>query len=104
MVLGSAARGIPVVCDGLISTAGALIACELAPAAKAFLFASHRSVEADHKFMHERLGLEPLLDLRLRLGEGTGAALAMELLDAATRVLADIKTFDEVNIIDVQKD
>ncbi len=104
LVLGAAARNIPVVCDGLISTAGALIACELASAAKSYLFAGHRSVEAGHKFMHARLGLAPLLDLGLRLGEGTGAVLAMELMDAATRVLAEIKTFDEVNIRDVQKE
>ena len=103
LVLGAAAAGIPVVCDGLIATAGALIACELAPAAKAYLFASHRSVEVGHRFMHERLGVEPLLDLRFRLGEGTGAAVAMGLLDAATRVLCDIKTFEEVAIVDAQK-
>lgn len=102
LILGAAAKRIPVVCDGLISTAGALLACELAPGAKAYLFASHRSVEAGHRFMHERLGVEPLLDLGLRLGEGTGAALAMELLDAATRVLAEIRTFDEVRIRDAQ--
>lgn len=103
LVLGGAAHGIPVVCDGLISTAGALIACGLAPAAKEYLFASHSSVEAGHKFMLDHLGLVPLLDLKLRLGEGTGAALAMELLDASTRILAEIKTFAEVNIIDAQK-
>ena len=103
LVIGAAATGIPVVCDGLIATAGALIACELAPAAKDYLFASHRSVEVGHRFMHQRLGVEPLLDLRFRLGEGTGAAVAMELLDAATRVLYDIKTFEEVAIVDVQK-
>jgi nicotinate-nucleotide--dimethylbenzimidazole phosphoribosyltransferase len=103
LAIGAAAAGIPVVCDGLIATAGALIACELAPATKDYLFAGHRSVEAGHRFMHERLGLEPLLDLRFRLGEGTGAAVAMELLDAATRVLCDIKTFEEVAIVDVQK-
>lgn len=102
LVIGSAAAGIPVVCDGLIATAGALIACELAPAAKAYLFASHRSVEVGHRFMHDRLGVEPLLDLKFRLGEGTGAAVAMELLDAATRVLCDIKTFEEVAIEDAQ--
>lgn len=100
LVIGAAARGIPVVCDGLISTAGALIACELAPAAREYLFAGHRSREVGHKYMHERLGLEPLLDLGFRLGEGTGAAMAMELMDAATRILADIKTFDEVGIVD----
>ncbi len=100
LVLGAAANAIPVVCDGLISTAGALIAAELAPQVKEYLFASHRSVEVGHKFMHERLELEPLLDLQFRLGEGTGAALAMELLDAATRILCDIKTFEEVAIED----
>ena len=102
LVIGSASRKIPVVCDGLISTAGALIACELAPTAKEYLFASHNSVEAGHKFMFDRLGLSPLLDLRFRLGEGTGAAVAMEILDAATRVLAEIKTFEEVGIKGVQ--
>ena len=98
LVLGAAAQGIPVVCDGLISTAGALIACELAPVAKNYLFASHKSVEIGHKFMHERMGLEPLIDLKFRLGEGTGAAVCMELLDLATRILADIKTFEEVGV------
>ncbi len=102
LVLGAAANGIPVICDGLISTAGALIACELVPAAKDYLFASHRSIEIGHRYMHERLGLEPLLDIQFRLGEGTGAALAMELLDAATRILADIKTFEEVSIENAQ--
>ena len=98
LVLGAAAHGIPVICDGLISTAGALIACELAPAAKQYLFASHKSVEIGHKYMHDRLGLDPLIDLKFRLGEGTGAAVCMELLDLATRILADIKTFEEVGV------
>ena len=100
LVLGAAGHGIPVVCDGFISTAGALIACDLAPTAKEYLFASHRSVEVGHKFMHHHLGVEPLLDLGFRLGEGTGAALTMELLDASTRILADILTFEEVAIKD----
>lgn len=104
LVIGAAALGIPVVCDGLIATAGALIACELAPAAKSYLFTSHRSVEAGHNFMMERLGIEPLLDLKLRLGEGTGAALAMEIMDAATRVLAEIRTFEEVRIGNAQRE
>ncbi|MBN2402351.1 MAG: nicotinate-nucleotide--dimethylbenzimidazole phosphoribosyltransferase, partial [Spirochaetes bacterium] len=98
LVLGAAANGIPVVCDGLISTAGTLIACSIAPKAKAYLFAGHRSMEAGHKYMHEYLGIEPLLDLGFRLGEGTGAAAAMELLDLSTRILAEIKTWGEVNI------
>lgn len=103
LVIGAAAYGIPVVCDGLIATAGALIACELAPPAKSYLFASHNSVEIGHRFMLERLGSAPLLDLQFRLGEGTGAAMAMHLLDAATRILADIKTFAEVGIGNAQK-
>ncbi|MBT5543416.1 MAG: nicotinate-nucleotide--dimethylbenzimidazole phosphoribosyltransferase [Desulfobacula sp.] len=102
LVLGAAAKGIPVICDGFISTAGALIACELCPAAKNYLFASHKSVEIGHQYMHERLGLEPLIDLKFRLGEGTGAAVCMELLDLSTRILADIKTFEEVGIKDAQ--
>ncbi|MBT4816227.1 MAG: nicotinate-nucleotide--dimethylbenzimidazole phosphoribosyltransferase, partial [Lentisphaerae bacterium] len=102
LVIGAAAHGVPVVCDGLISTAGALIAYELAPAVSHYLFASHRSVEVGHRFMHQRLGVEPLLDLRFRLGEGTGAAVAFHLMDAATRVLANIKTFAEVAIADAQ--
>jgi nicotinate-nucleotide--dimethylbenzimidazole phosphoribosyltransferase len=102
LVIGAASKGIPVVCDGLISTAGAMIACKLAPKAKEYLFASHRSVEAGHKYMHEWLGLTPLLDLNFRLGEGTGAALTINLLEAATRILAEIKTFAEVNIKNAQ--
>jgi nicotinate-nucleotide--dimethylbenzimidazole phosphoribosyltransferase len=101
LVLGAAAHGIPVICDGLISTAGALIACELAPAAKQYLFASHKSVEIGHKYMHDRLGLTPLIDLQFRLGEGTGAAVCMELLDLSTRILADIKTFEEVGVTNI---
>jgi nicotinate-nucleotide--dimethylbenzimidazole phosphoribosyltransferase len=103
LVVGAAARGIPVICDGLISTAGALIACELAPASKDYLFASHNSVEIGHRCMLERMGLKPLLNLDFRLGEGTGAAVAMLLLDAATRILAEIKTFAEVGIRNAQQ-
>jgi len=102
LVLGAAANGIPVVCDGLISTAGALIATSLAPLAKEYIFASHRSVEIGHGYMHKLLGVEPILDLKFRLGEGTGAAVAMELLDASTRILAEIKTFEEVSIKNAQ--
>ena len=79
-----------------------MIACELCPTAKNYLFASHKSVEIGHQYMHERLGLEPLIDLKFRLGEGTGAAVCMGLLDLSTRILADIKTFEEVGITDVQ--
>ncbi|MBF0200099.1 MAG: nicotinate-nucleotide--dimethylbenzimidazole phosphoribosyltransferase [Desulfamplus sp.] len=103
LVLGAAAHGIPVVCDGIISTAGALIAWELAPTAGEYLFAGHRSVEVGHGFMHERLNLVPILDIGFRLGEGTGAVLAFNLMEAATRILAEIKTFEEVAITNAQK-
>ena len=102
LVIGAAANGIPVVCDGFIATAGALVACELAPIARDYLFTSHYSVEVGHRYMLKRLDRTPLLDLKFRLGEGTGAAAAMELIDMATRVLADIKTFEEVAIQDAQ--
>jgi len=102
LVIGAASHGIPVVCDGFISTAGALLACKLAPKARDYLFASHNSVEIGHRYMLDHLNLVPLLDLGFRLGEGTGAALAMELIDAATRILCDIKTFEEVAIADAQ--
>lgn len=102
LVIGAAANGIPVVCDGFIATAGALVACELAPGARDYLFTSHTSVEVGHRYMLSRLDREPLLDLRFRLGEGTGAAAAMELMDMATRILAEIKTFEEVAIADAQ--
>jgi nicotinate-nucleotide--dimethylbenzimidazole phosphoribosyltransferase len=98
LVIGAASHRIPVVCDGLISTAGALIACKIAPNARDYLFASHCSIEAGHRPMLEQLALSPLFDLGLRLGEGTGAALAMELLDAATRILAEIRTFEEAAV------
>jgi nicotinate-nucleotide--dimethylbenzimidazole phosphoribosyltransferase len=102
LVLGAAARSVPVVCDGLISTAGALLACEISPVAREYLFAGHNSVETGHRFMLDYLKLEPLLNLKFRLGEGTGAAIAMELIDASTRILFEIKTFDEVAIKDAQ--
>ncbi|WP_448383545.1 nicotinate-nucleotide--dimethylbenzimidazole phosphoribosyltransferase [Desulfosoma sp.] len=99
-VLGAAAVRVPVICDGFIATAGALIACRLAPRAKDYLFVSHRSQEVGHGTMMELLGLPPLLDLSMRLGEGTGAALAMPLVEAAARVLRDIKTFAEAGVTD----
>jgi len=98
LVLGAAARRKPVVLDGFISTAGALIAHALAPAAADYMIAAHRSAEHGHKVMHQRLGKEPLLDLKLRLGEGTGAALAMNLVEAAARVLTKVATFEEAAV------
>ncbi|HEY6874070.1 MAG TPA: nicotinate-nucleotide--dimethylbenzimidazole phosphoribosyltransferase [Geobacteraceae bacterium] len=98
LVLGCAANRIPVVVDGFISTAGALIASELHPSVREYIFASHRSAEIGHRFMLERIGCEPILDLGLRLGEGTGAALAMGIIEAAVKVLNEMATFDEAGV------
>lgn len=99
-VLGASVARVPVVCDGFIATAGALIACRLVPQARDYLFVSHRSQEIGHSTMIDLLGLAPLLDLSMRLGEGTGAALAMSLVEASARVLRDIKTFAEAGVTD----
>jgi nicotinate-nucleotide--dimethylbenzimidazole phosphoribosyltransferase len=99
-VLGAAAVRAPVVCDGLIATAGALIACRLVPAAGDYLFVSHRSREIGHVAMMELMGKEPILDLDMRLGEGTGAVLAMNIVEASAKVLMEIKTFEEAGVTD----
>ena len=96
--LAAARRRVPVVIDGLISTAGALIACELKPEAKGYLIAAHRSVESGHGAMLERLGAKPLLDLGMRLGEGTGAALAMSLVEASVKILRQMASFEEASV------
>jgi nicotinate-nucleotide--dimethylbenzimidazole phosphoribosyltransferase len=98
VILGAAELRKPVLIDGLISTAGALIAQRLSPAATDYMIAAHRSVEKGHKIALKCLGKEPLLDLNLRLGEGTGAALAMNLVEAAVRVLTEVKTFAEAQV------
>lgn len=98
VILGAAARQKPVVIDGFISTAGALLAQLLCPTAVEYVVAAHRSAEVGHAAMLAHLGQQPLLDLGLRLGEGTGAALAMPLLDAARRILTEVATFDEAHV------
>jgi len=98
LVLGAAAARRPVLVDGFISTAGAMIATALCPAAADFIIASHRSVEPGHRHMQEFIGKEPLLDLNMRLGEGTGAAVAMNIVAAARAVLTDIATFAEAMV------
>jgi len=98
VILGAAARQRPVLMDGLISSVGALIAQQLAPNAADYLIAAHRSPEKGHTIVLDRLGKEPLLDLRLRLGEGSGAALAMNLVEAAGCVLKEVKTFAEARV------
>lgn len=98
VVLGAAARRVPVVIDGFIASAAALVAVRIAPAAADYLIASHRSVEVGHRKVLEALGALPLLDLDLRLGEGTGAALAMSLVDAALKVLHEMATFSSAGV------
>ncbi len=96
--LAAAANRVPVVVDGFISAAGALIAVAICPGVKPYLIASHLSVERGHAALWDTLGLQPLLDLDLRLGEGTGAVLAMQLTDAACRILAEMATFAEAGV------
>ncbi|HEX8948516.1 MAG TPA: nicotinate-nucleotide--dimethylbenzimidazole phosphoribosyltransferase, partial [Dissulfurispiraceae bacterium] len=98
LVLGAAANRIPVVVDGFISTAGALIAYCLEPKVRDYLFAAHNSVEVGHRAMLNKMGLEPILDLGLRLGEGTGAALAMVLIEAGLKVYKEMATFGEAGV------
>ena len=98
LIIGCAGHRIPVVVDGFISTAGAMIAVALNPRAREYLFASHRSVEVGHQFMWEYIGQRPILDLSLRLGEGTGAALAMSLIEASVKILNEMATFAEAGV------
>lgn len=98
LILGAASLRKPVLVDGFISTAGALIAQGLAPWAADYMIAAHKSVEAGHRIALQKLGKEPLLDLGLRLGEGTGAALAMPIVEGAVRVLTEVATFEEAAV------
>jgi nicotinate-nucleotide--dimethylbenzimidazole phosphoribosyltransferase len=98
LVLGAALYRIPVVIDGFISTAGALIASELNPLVKGYIIAAHQSVEIGHRTMLDHLEQVPLLDLNLRLGEGTGAALGMSLVEAGVKILVEMATFADAGV------
>jgi nicotinate-nucleotide--dimethylbenzimidazole phosphoribosyltransferase len=98
VMVGAAAHRVPVVVDGFISGAAAVIAAGLAPEVKPYLIAAHLSVEAGHRPILQHLGLRPLLDLDLRLGEGTGAALAFHVAEAATRLLDEMATFADAGV------
>ena len=100
VVLGAAAARIPVVVDGFICGAAALTAARIAPAVAGSLIASHRSVEAGHRAVLKAIGQRPLLDLDLRLGEGTGAVLAMNLVDAALAIVREMATFATAGVTD----
>ncbi|MEN8191121.1 MAG: nicotinate-nucleotide--dimethylbenzimidazole phosphoribosyltransferase [Thermodesulfobacteriota bacterium] len=98
LILGAAAQKKPVIVDGFISTAGALIAYTIEPFVRDYIICAHRSMEPGHRFMQEKLGCRPLLDLNMRLGEGTGAALAMNLVEAAAGILTEVATFEEAAV------
>ena len=100
LIIGSAARRVPVVVDGFISSTAALLACEMLPEVRPYLIAAHCSVEIGHRAVLEKIGLEPLLDLRMRLGEGTGAALAFHIVEASIRILNEMATFEDAGVSD----
>jgi nicotinate-nucleotide--dimethylbenzimidazole phosphoribosyltransferase len=98
LILGTAAARRPMMLDGFIATAGALVAAALAPTVTDYLIAAHRSVEPGHQIMLDFLGLKPLLHLNMRLGEGTGAALGLNLLEAGVRIYREMATFGEAGV------
>ena len=98
LIIGSASCHIPVVIDGFISGAAALIAVSLNPIIGEFLFAAHQSVEPGHRIVLDALGQKPLLDLSMRLGEGTGAALGISIVEAGVKVLREVLTFQEAGV------
>jgi nicotinate-nucleotide--dimethylbenzimidazole phosphoribosyltransferase len=98
VMIGAASKNVPVMVDGFISTAAAMIAVTIAPACRDYLIFAHRSHENGHHFMLEWLGVKPLLDLDMRLGEGTGAALGISMAEAACKVLAEMATFGEAGV------
>ncbi|MBC2695879.1 MAG: nicotinate-nucleotide--dimethylbenzimidazole phosphoribosyltransferase [Desulfobacteraceae bacterium] len=102
-MLAGAYHNRPVMVDGFISTAGALIAHTLCPHVTDYFFAGHCSEEPGHRAMLEHLKLEPILDLGMRLGEGTGGALAMEIMEAALRIFNDVLTFKEAGVSEKEK-
>ncbi len=97
-ILAAAAHRIPVVVDGFIAGAAALIAYELSPRVKEYSIASHLSVEAGHRAILDYMGLVPLLNLNMRLGEGSGAALGMGIVDASCKILREMATFEEAGV------
>jgi nicotinate-nucleotide--dimethylbenzimidazole phosphoribosyltransferase len=96
--LGGAARRVPVVVDGFIATAAAAAAERLRPGLLAHLFFGHRSAEGGHALALERLGVRPILDLGMRLGEGTGAALAMSVIESALALYREMATFESAGV------
>lgn len=98
VMLGAASKNIPVMVDGFISTAAAMIAVTIKPECKNYLIFAHRSKENGHSLMLDWLNVKPLLDLDMRLGEGTGAALGISLAESACKILSDMATFGEAGV------
>lgn len=98
LVLGASANRIPVVVDGFISSAGALAALRMQPACADYLFFSHRSAEQGHRAFFDAIGASPILEFEMRLGEGTGAALAMSIIEAAVKVYNEMATFSAARV------
>ena len=98
VILAGAAHRLPVVIDGFISGAAALVAAKLCPASVPYMVAAHQSVEVGHRVLLRSLGLQPLLNLGMRLGEGTGAAIAMQLIDDALAIQSEMATFAEAGV------
>jgi len=98
IVLGAAANHLPVVADGFISTSAAALALNLQPNVRDYLFNGHRSAERGHTALIEFIGEQPLLDLSMRLGEGTGAALAMHVIEGAAKLLCEMATFADAGV------
>ncbi|OAT83593.1 nicotinate-nucleotide--dimethylbenzimidazole phosphoribosyltransferase [Desulfotomaculum copahuensis] len=103
VILGAAAGRVPVLIDGFITTAAAMLAVSLQPRCREFMLASHLSGERGHRTMLEHLGLAPMINLDMRLGEGTGAALAMHLVEAAVRVLNEMASFSEMGLSELDE-
>lgn len=104
VILASASRRVPVIIDGFISTAAAMIACAIKSEAGQFVIPSHLSGERGHRLMLDHLGLKPLLYLDMRLGEGTGAVLAMQLVEAACRIMKEMASFEQAGVSDLEED
>ena len=98
LMVGSAAQRVPVVLDGVITAAAALMAAKLAPRAVNYFIAGHVGVEPGHSHALQALGLTPILSLSMRLGEGSGGTLALPIIEAAMRTLQEMSTFGEAGV------
>ncbi len=98
VILGGASKRVPVVVDGFVSTAGAMIAIGLCPDVRSYIFYSHKSAEKGHGITLQKLRVQPILDLDMRLGEGTGAVLAMFIIEAGVKAYNEMATFEEAGV------